>query len=191
MVRFDREAFVKEDPEHGTPNLALIERMMNERQDLIARYAEKYSLEIDDGNRIVGEHDLLDFDTEAYDEWTAARSDMDAIRATAAAFGCEVERGEAGTWHAVQAQTRNLASGVAQAIDPKGRVVLQRLDRDALLFRGGAYQPFVVAHGYDERTGEWSHGSYLDTAAEAAEALNPKAVGRPRNGVRARREPER
>lgn len=88
-------------------------------------------------------------------------------------------------------QTSNPSSGVLQAIDPKGRVVLERRDKDALLFRGGAYQPFIVAHGYDERSGEWSYGDYLDTAAEAVEALSPKAVRRTRNGARGHREPER
>lgn len=191
MVEFNRAVFDKEDPGYESSNLAHVEKMMNARQDTITRYAEKYNLEIDGDNRIVGEHDLLDYDPEAYDEWVAARNDMHAIRETAAAFGCEVKRGEAGTWHVAQTQTRNLALGVAQAVDPKGRVVLQRLGRDALLFRGGAYQPFVVAHGYDERTGSWSHGNYLDTAAEAAETLNRKTVRHPRSRMREHREPER
>lgn len=87
--------------------------------------------------------------------------------------------------------SRSPAIEVSQAIDPKGRIVLERFGRDALLFRGGKYQPFVVAHGYDEKTGEWSHGNYLDTVCEAAGKLNPKAARRTRSSGREHRKPER
>ncbi len=87
--------------------------------------------------------------------------------------------------------SRSPAIEVSQAIDPKGRIVLERFGRDALLFRGGKYQPFVVAHGYDEKTGEWSHGNYLDTVSEAVEKLNPKAARSARNSTHRHWEPGR
>lgn len=188
MTELDSLTFTEEHPQR---EFARVEAMMNARQNLIKRHAEHYGIELDDDNRVTGEIDLLDFDPEAYDEWVVARSDMHAICATAAALGCEVSRGEDGAWRISRTQARILVPGVSQAIDPKGRVVLERRGPDALLFRGGAYQPFVLAHGYDGRTGEWSHGNYLDTAAEAAEAINPEAVRHPRNGTRGHREAER
>lgn len=187
MTELNRTTFGKDNSGYATASLSRIEEMMNARQDLITRHAEHYGIEIDKDNRVTGDVDLLDFDPDAYDEWAEATSNMRVIRETAAAFGCEVSRGEDGAWHATQTQTRNSVIGVSHAVDPKGRVVLQRIGKDALLFRGGKYQPFVVAHRYDEKTGEWSHGNYLDTVAEAVEALGFKAT-RTRSGRGERRE---
>lgn len=64
----------------------------------------------------------------------------------------------------------------AQAIDPKGNVLLETFGSDALLFRPGAVQPYVVAHGYDGRTGEWGHGTYFSDPASAYEAANPEII---------------
>lgn len=48
-----------------------------------------------------------------------------------------------------------------------------RNGRNALLFRGlNSHQPYVVAHGYDETSGTWSHGTYLSSLADAVEELN-------------------
>lgn len=171
------------DSTHESPSLTRIEEMMNARQNLITRYAQKYGIEVDWDNRVTGETDLLDYDSVAFDEWAEAASEMFAIRETAAAFGCEVSRGSDGAWRAMQARqplaleqaatVHNPLPEISQCIDPKGRVVLETRGRDALLFRGGRYQPYVVAHGYDRRTGEWSHCNYRDTAA--AETLNHSA----------------
>lgn len=47
--------------------------------------------------------------------------------------------------------------------DKKGHVVLKRFGRDALIFRPETEcEPFVLASGYDEETGEWSSGTYRD-----------------------------
>lgn len=183
MVDFDQTSPTQDGTEPGAASLSRIEAMMNENQRLIVGYAAKYGIEIDEDNRITGETDLLDYDPEAFDKWVEARSNMHAIGQAAAAFGCEVSRGSDGAWRAMQARKPHVLEQaaavhdplpeVSQCIDPKGRVVLETRGRDALLFRGGRYQPYVVAHGYDGRTGEWSHGNYLETAAEAAEALNP------------------
>lgn len=47
--------------------------------------------------------------------------------------------------------------------DEKGHVVLKRFGRDALIFRPETEcEPFVLASGYDEETGEWASGTYRD-----------------------------
>ena len=48
-----------------------------------------------------------------------------------------------------------------EAIDKKGNIVLQENGEDALLFMPGAVAEFCIAHGYDEQTCSWSHGSYF------------------------------
>lgn len=80
---------------------------------------------------------------------------------------------------------------VARELDPKGRLVLStarnRHDAvEALIYKGGRPQPFVVAHGYDAETGEWGHGSYFASLEEAREELdrgNPAVLGSARLDV--------
>ena len=126
MTELNRTTFGKDNSGYATASLSRIEEMMNARQDLITRHAEHYGIEIDKDNRVTGDVDLLDFDPDAYDEWAEATSNMRVIRETAAAFGCEVSRGEDGAWHATQTQTRNSVIGVSHAVDPKGRAARSR-----------------------------------------------------------------
>ena len=58
-------------------------------------------------------------------------------------------------------------------LDPKGNVVLARFGNDALIFRGGPYEPYVVASGYDEQTGTWSHGTYYSDLSRAWDYIHP------------------
>ena len=46
----------------------------------------------------------------------------------------------------------------------QGHVVIERnYDRAILLRENNEYEPYVVAWGYDEDTGEWSQGDYYPT----------------------------
>ncbi len=80
---------------------------------------------------------------------------------------------------------------VARGLDPKGRLVLSTArdrhgDVEALIYKGGRPQPFVVAHGYDAETGEWGHGSYFASLEEARGELdrhNPDVLGSARLDV--------
>lgn len=73
---------------------------------------------------------------------------------------------------------------LAAKLDPKGHIVLDSffargMERVAMVYLGGDVQPFVVAHGYDPLTGDWSHGSYcsnLDDAVAAMDDENPEIV---------------
>lgn len=47
-------------------------------------------------------------------------------------------------------------------------VVLQQEGDTALLFRGGACQPYVIAVGYDAEVGDWSQGHYYTNLPDAA-----------------------
>lgn len=75
-------------------------------------------------------------------------------------------------------------NGEAAKLDPKGHIVLDSffargMERVAMVYLGGDVQPFVVAHGYDPLTGDWSHGSYcsnLDDAVAAMDDENPEIV---------------
>ena len=70
------------------------------------------------------------------------------------------------------------------ALDPKGNIVLENFGRDALVLRIGKdgnilphdLQPYVVAHGYDLTTGEWSHGSYFSDLGRAYDAADPEII---------------
>lgn len=59
------------------------------------------------------------------------------------------------------------------AIDKKGNIVLQKKGDDALLFMPGAVAKFCIAHGYDEQTCSWSHGSYFSDLAAASMEFSP------------------
>lgn len=65
-------------------------------------------------------------------------------------------------------------------LDPKGNVVLMSWDVkgriDAFLFRGGGFQPFVYAYGYDPQSGEWSQGRYFSDPTAAYFAANPRII---------------
>lgn len=41
---------------------------------------------------------------------------------------------------------------------------------------GATYEPYVVAHGYDKATGEWSYGSYYGDLGHAFEEANPEII---------------
>lgn len=38
---------------------------------------------------------------------------------------------------------------------------------------------FIIAHGYDEETGHWDHGTYYDSLASAAADLEGRAISAP------------
>lgn len=52
--------------------------------------------------------------------------------------------------------------------DKKGHVVLERREDAALLFCGDLPEPYVIAHGYDEESGEWDYGTYFARLRQAA-----------------------
>lgn len=60
-----------------------------------------------------------------------------------------------------------------EAIDKKGNIVLQKNGDDALLFMPGAVAEFCIAHGYDEQTCSWSHGSYYSNLTTASMDFSP------------------
>jgi len=53
------------------------------------------------------------------------------------------------------------------ATSKQGYPVIYRGKKAVVLFRQTTHQPYVVAHGYDEEQGDWSHGSYLGDLREA------------------------
>lgn len=61
----------------------------------------------------------------------------------------------------------------SEAIDKKGNIVLQKNGDDALLFMPGAVAEFCIAHGYDEQTCSWSHGSYFSNLTAASMEFSP------------------
>jgi len=61
----------------------------------------------------------------------------------------------------------------SEAIDKKGNIVLQKKGDDALLFMPGAVAEFCIAHGYDENTASWSHGSYFSDLTAASMEFSP------------------
>lgn len=63
-----------------------------------------------------------------------------------------------------------------EAIDKKGNIVLQENGEDALLFMPGAVAEFCIAHGYDEQTCSWSHGSYFSSLTAASMEFSPEPV---------------
>lgn len=63
-----------------------------------------------------------------------------------------------------------------EAIDKKGNIVLQKNGEDALLFMPGAVSEFCIAHGYDEQTSSWSHGSYFSSLVDAAQTFSPESL---------------
>lgn len=58
-------------------------------------------------------------------------------------------------------------------IDNKGNIVLLKKGDDALLFMPGAVAEFCIAHGYDEQTCSWSHGSYFSDLTAASMEFSP------------------
>ena len=58
-------------------------------------------------------------------------------------------------------------------IDKKGNIVLQKKGDDALLFMPSAVAEFCIAHGYDEETCSWSHGSYFSDPTAASMEFSP------------------
>lgn len=70
---------------------------------------------------------------------------------------------------------------MAETTDPKGNIVMETFEdgsgrTDALIFRPGAAQKYVVAHGYDAETGEWSQGSYFSDPMRAYAEANPEVL---------------
>lgn len=57
-------------------------------------------------------------------------------------------------------------------------VLIDRNGDDALVMHkmNDGSREFIVAHGYDEETGHWSHGSYYDSVASAAADLEGRAI---------------
>lgn len=60
-----------------------------------------------------------------------------------------------------------------EAIDKKGNIVLQKNGDDALLFMPSAVAEFCIAHGYDEQTCSWSHGSYYSNLTTVSMDFSP------------------
>ena len=60
-------------------------------------------------------------------------------------------------------------------------VLIDRNGDDALVMRNknDGSREFVVAHGYDEETGHWGHGTYYDSLASAAADLEGRAISAP------------
>lgn len=63
-----------------------------------------------------------------------------------------------------------------EAIDKKGNIVLEKNGEDALLFMPGAVAEFCIAHGYDEQTCSWSHGSYFSSLTAASMEFSPEYI---------------
>lgn len=57
-------------------------------------------------------------------------------------------------------------------------MVIDRNGDDALVMRSmdNGRREFVVAHGYDEETGHWGHGTYYESLASAAADLEGRAI---------------
>lgn len=57
-------------------------------------------------------------------------------------------------------------------------VPIDRNGDDALVMhkRADGTREFIVAHGYDEETGHWGHGTYYDSLASAAADLEGRAI---------------
>lgn len=57
-------------------------------------------------------------------------------------------------------------------------VLIDRSGDDALVMHkmNDGSREFIVAHGYDEQTGHWSHGTYYDSVASAAADLEGRAI---------------
>lgn len=65
----------------------------------------------------------------------------------------------------------------SNGMDPKGHTVLARNADSALLFTSpDAPTPFVIACGYDEKTGEWASGLYRSDLGRAWEEFQPGIV---------------
>ena len=60
-------------------------------------------------------------------------------------------------------------------------VPIDRNGDDALVMHKMAdgSREFIVAHGYDEETGHWGHGTYYDSLASAAADLEGRAISNP------------
>lgn len=108
--------------------------------------------------------------------WLASR-----IAGDSSIIRCDVMKGlDAIKDEVFQVQSRAYeldAKPYLRNIDLKGNIVLQRFGDTALLMRPGAtYEPYVVAHGYDKATGEWSYGSYYGDLGHAFEEANPEII---------------
>lgn len=72
-------------------------------------------------------------------------------------------------------QTEKLS--LESPLTPKGHVILARFGDDALLFRGeSSPQPYVCAWGYDDKTGEWGHGTYYSDLGRAWDRIHPEII---------------
>lgn len=64
-----------------------------------------------------------------------------------------------------------------RAITPKENVVLCEFERYTLLFDPTAkYNRFVVAFGFDSKTGEWSQGKYFSDLGQAYDYADPEII---------------
>ena len=62
------------------------------------------------------------------------------------------------------------------APDPMGNIELTRFGSTAILYCGGD-EPFMVAKGYDRKTGEWSgEAVYVDDLSVAWDIANPEII---------------
>lgn len=86
----------------------------------------------------------------------------------------------------VSAEAPKWATQARDGFDPKRNVVvwkdslaIEGKPFKAIVFRTGrdVVDRFVVAHGYDPQTGEWSYGSYHSTFISALEAADDSILG--------------
>lgn len=70
-----------------------------------------------------------------------------------------------------------VAEKLNKLTDPKGRIVLQMYQNNALIFRPeNKNEPFVVAYNYNPSTGDWSHGLYTSDIFVAWEKINADII---------------
>lgn len=68
--------------------------------------------------------------------------------------------------------------GAENAAWREKNIVIDRMGDDALVMRklGDGRREFVVAHGYDDETGHWGHGTYYESLASAAADLEGRRI---------------
>lgn len=131
-------------------------------------------------------------DDAAEEDWRIARAALTLLRGREGDPQRPIERnkGLRGTFRALEAfkslggwrglDAEAAVEAFASFCDSEARdgfTVLRHVGSTALVFTGeGAPQPYVVAHGYDEKSGEWGWGSYYGSAAAAWNDIDPDVV---------------
>lgn len=94
-------------------------------------------------------------------------------------FACEAE------WRDAEGKENNMDEAAAVAAWKQKNVLIDRNGDDALVMRkmDDGSREFVVAHGYDEKSGHWSHGTYYGSIADAVAALEGRSVSETRDAL--------